>query len=226
MTVKTNPRILIVEDESIVAFAIEETLKSADYEVMTSIESGENAIKYLENEPADAVLMDIRLSGNLDGITTAQLIRDRFKIPVIFLTAYSDTKTLGRAKVTEPYGYIVKPFKDQDLLCNLEMALYKHEKEKELWQQSRLNDCGHHNHSHSETFEDFDGENQDPPTKVNVCLWCKKMQGDHEDWKTAEEFISEKFKTEVWQIACNTCFEKLILEVFQKIDGDPNLPKN
>jgi len=225
MTVKTNPKILIVEDESIVAFAIEETLKSADYEVMNSIESGENAIKYLENEQADAVLMDIRLSGNLDGITTAQLIRDRFKIPVIFLTAYSDSKTLGRAKVTEPYGYIVKPFKDQDLLCNLEMALYKHEKEKSDW-ENRSSDCGHHTHSHSGNLENIDGEQQDPPTKVNVCLWCKDLQEDHGDWKTAEEFISEKFKTEVWQIACNTCFEKLILEVFQKIDGDPNIPKN
>ncbi len=225
MTVKTNPKILIVEDESIVAFAIEETLKSSDYEVMTSIESGENALKFLENEQADAVLMDIRLSGNLDGITTAQLIRDRFKIPVIFLTAYSDTKTLGRAKVAEPYGYIVKPFKDQDLLCNLEMALYKHEKERSAWEK-HSNECEHHTHSHSDTLEEYDEDQQDSPTKVNVCLWCKKMQGNHDDWKTAEEFISEKFKTEVWQIACDTCFEKLILEVFQKIDGDPNIPRN
>ncbi|GEM_PF-3197790 len=225
MTVKTKPRILIVEDEIIVAFAIEETLNNSHYQVMTSVESGEKAIKYLENEQVDAVLMDIRLSGNLDGITTAQLIRDRFKIPVVFLTAYSDTKTLSRAKITEPYGYIVKPFKDQDLLCNLEIAIYKHEQERNAW-ESRTNDCGHHNHTHSETYGEFEGNEQGPPEKLNSCLWCKNFQEDQGEWKTAEEFISEKLDIEVWQIACNKCFEKLILEIFQKIDGDPNLPKN
>ncbi len=123
-----NTNILIVEDESIVAKDIQHSLKKLGYTVVGICSNGEDAIKTTEEKRPDLILMDIMLKGQMSGIETAEQIRVRFNIPVIYLTAYADESTLEKAKVTEPYGYIIKPFKEIDLHTNIEMALYKHTK--------------------------------------------------------------------------------------------------
>lgn len=123
-------KILVVEDESIIGLNIKEKLKKFGYTVPAIAATGEEAIKMAEITFPDLILMDVRLKGDMDGIETAEEIRKNFDIPVIYLTAYSDDEVLEKAKKTGPYGYIVKPFKPDDLRSNIEMALYRHETEK------------------------------------------------------------------------------------------------
>jgi len=117
--------ILIVEDELIVAHSIQMRLELHGYAVDGIAKSGEESLKLLESITPDLILMDIRLSGEIDGIDAAERIRRDYQIPVIFLTAYSDDETLARAKITEPFGYIIKPFETRELVNNIEIALYR-----------------------------------------------------------------------------------------------------
>jgi len=130
--------ILVVEDEAIVAKDIQNSLKKLGYNVPSVENSGEDAIESAGQHRPDLVLMDIMLKGQISGIEAADQIKKRYEIPVIFLTAYADESTLSKAKVTEPYGYIIKPFKEIDLHTSIEMALYKHGKEQEVKRERDL----------------------------------------------------------------------------------------
>lgn len=130
--------ILVVEDESIVAKDIQNSLKKLGYNVPAVVSSGEDAVDAAGQHTPDLVLMDIMLQGDISGIEAANQIKNRFDIPVIYLTAYADESTLSKAKVTEPYGYIIKPFKEIDLHTSIEMALYKHSKEAEVKKERDL----------------------------------------------------------------------------------------
>jgi DNA-binding LytR/AlgR family response regulator len=122
-------KVLIVEDESIVAKDIQNSLKKMGYIVTAVVSSGEKGIDEIEQSRPDLILMDIMLKGDMTGIEAANVIRERFDIPVIFLTAYADDNTLNKAKISEPYGYILKPFKEKELQTTIEMAIYKHERD-------------------------------------------------------------------------------------------------
>ncbi|MBF0564627.1 MAG: response regulator [Nitrospirae bacterium] len=125
-------RVLVVEDESIVAMSIQDRLKELGYTVADVVSTGEEAIKKAELLRPHLVLMDIVLKGEMDGVEAAGYIRSNLDIPVVYLSAYSDDDTLARAKVTEPYGYILKPFEQRELYINIEIALYKHRMERRL----------------------------------------------------------------------------------------------
>jgi PAS domain S-box-containing protein len=127
-----SQKILVVEDEAIVASNISKTLRRMGYTVPRPVGSGEEAIQQAAAALPDLVLMDIHLDGLVDGIEAAAQIRTRFGIPVIYLTAYADDATLMKARETQPAGYLVKPFKTEDLRSTIEMALYKHEMERRL----------------------------------------------------------------------------------------------
>lgn len=130
--------ILIVEDESIVRKDIERSLTKLGYNVVAQADNGEKAIELaLEHKP-EIALMDIMLKGDMTGIEAAGKIKEAINIPVIFLTAYADEATLNKAKITEPHGYILKPFKEIDLHTTIEMALHKHKKEQELRVENEL----------------------------------------------------------------------------------------
>jgi len=118
-------RILVVEDEAIIAMDIANTLRNLGYEVTDTVPSGEQAIASVKENKPDMILMDIVLKGEMDGIQTAEQIRAQYSIPVIFLTAYADEKTLERAKKTGPFGYIMKPFEERDIRVAVEIGLYK-----------------------------------------------------------------------------------------------------
>ncbi len=125
-------RILIVEDEGIVAADLESMLRKLGYIVVGTAASGEEAIEKAEETAPDLVLMDIRLKGEMDGIDAAEQITARHNIPVTYLTAYADEKTVERAKTTMPFGYIQKPFQMNDIRAATEIALYKHKMESML----------------------------------------------------------------------------------------------
>ena len=128
----TTGRILVVEDEMIIAKEIEHTLVGLGFEVAGMVDKGELAVEAaLRNHP-DLVLMDVMLAGEMDGVEAAARIREGCDVPVVFLTAYTDDETLGRVKRTEPYGYLVKPFNRTELRITIETALYKADMERRL----------------------------------------------------------------------------------------------
>ncbi|MEG4212764.1 ATP-binding protein [Microcoleus sp. S13_B4] len=128
-----NPiQILVVEDEVIVAQDIAGRLKKLGYAVTATVSSGEEAIQKAIENPPDLVLMDIVLKGDMDGVTAAEKIRTNRNVPTVFLTAYADDKTLQRAKLTDPFGYIIKPFQQNDLRVAIEIALHRHEIETKM----------------------------------------------------------------------------------------------
>ena len=128
----SRTRILVVEDETIVALDVKQRLMDLGYEVTGVAERGDQALELVAATCPNLVLMDIRLKGEMDGIAAAEAIRRRWRIPVIYLTAFSEERTLQRAKVTEPFGYIIKPFEDREIQWAIEMALYKHQAEERL----------------------------------------------------------------------------------------------
>ena len=124
--------ILIVEDEAIVAADLAAKLKRLGYEVAGMAASGEDAVAMAVDLRPDLILMDILLKGAMDGIEAAESIRGKHDAPVIYLTAHSDAATLARAKTTGPFGYILKPFDERDLATQIEVAIYKHQVDREI----------------------------------------------------------------------------------------------
>lgn len=123
--------ILIVEDKPVIAANIRSTLSKAGYQIAGSVPSGEEALTLIEKEAPDVILMDIKLKGELDGIQTAEKLKLRHQIPIIYLTDISDKDTLVRAKHTRPASYLLKPFRSPDLLNAIEIAFYNASQEKE-----------------------------------------------------------------------------------------------
>jgi PAS domain S-box-containing protein len=133
-----NEQILVVEDENLVAMNISERLRRIGYTVPRAVGSGAEAIKHAAEIKPDLVLMDIRLKDGIDGVEAAAHIRKNFDIPVIFLTAFSDTELVERAKLTEPYGYILKPFQAKELHTSIVMALFKHRSDSQARNNNKL----------------------------------------------------------------------------------------
>ena len=134
----SKTQILVVEDEVVIAWDIQSRLKNLGYDVSGWASSGPEALRQAAETRPDVVLMDIRLQGDMDGIETAQHLQARVDIPIIYLTAYADEATLQRAKVTSPYGYLLKPFEQRELHTTIEMALYRHQMERKLKNRERL----------------------------------------------------------------------------------------
>jgi len=140
-------RVLIVEDESIVAMDIRHRLSKMGYTILAETETGEEAVRLASELMPDIVLMDIMLAGEMDGVQAADLIHSRTGLPIVYLSAYADEETLQRAKVTQPFGYIIKPFEDRALNTAMEMACYRHNMERlrredRMWMQTTLDSVG------------------------------------------------------------------------------------
>lgn len=181
-----RPRIMIVEDEQIIAMHISTVLSVFDYDVVEMVPTGEEALMLLKEKKPDLVFMDIMLGGDLDGIETAQRVKENFDIPVVYLTAHSNPEILQRAKITEPYGYVVKPFTDRELNIAVEIALYKHRAERELHTLRGL---------------------------LPICAWCKKIRNEEGYWQQVEAYIQEHSEAEFTHCLCPECFEKLTPEI-------------
>ena len=194
-----NEKILLVEDEGIVLLHIKKTLESLGYAISGVATTGEDAIiKAMESRP-DLVLIDVVLKGVVDGIDAAEKIRALFNIPVIYLSAHSDEGTLQRAKVTEPFGYIVKPFRERDLYIAIEFALYKSKMDSERKaSMHQLQDA----FSRIRTLQGL----------IPVCAWCKKVRDDKGYWEQLEEYISQHTDADFTHGICPDCIEKVETE--------------
>lgn len=197
----TSPKILVVEDENIVAEDLQDCLKNLGYTVSAIASSGEEALQKATEMHPDLVLMDIRLKGEIDGVEAAHQIQARFSIPVVYLTAHADKDTLQRAKVTEPFGYILKPFEERELYTIIEVALYKHKVEKDR--------------------ERLIAELQGALAKVKhlsgflpICASCKKIRDDQGYWKQVEDYIREHSEVEFTHSLCLECVKKLYPELY------------
>ena len=130
-------KLLIVEDEPIVAIDLREEVEEFGFEVTGLAESADAALYSIEEEKPDLVLMDISIEGSMDGIQAARVLRDLYDVPVIFLTAFSDPETLSRAARETPYGYLTKPFKTRDLQAALKTGIYKANHDAEVRESNR-----------------------------------------------------------------------------------------
>ena len=146
----TPVHVLIVEDETIIATALAVRLKGLGYHVLAATSSAADALRSVQQNPPDVVLMDIRLSGETSGIEAAQHIQETFDVPVVFTTAYADPDTVMRVKKVEPYGYLLKPYDDSSLQVAIELAVYRHRAERErrrlehqLLQSQKMDVIGH-----------------------------------------------------------------------------------
>ncbi len=134
---RQSTRIMVVEDEALTAYDIKEYLEEMGYSVTSVVASGEDAVERAEQDRPDLILMDIFLQGPMNGIEAADRIHSQWGIPVIFLTAYADNDIIESAKVTEPFGYLTKPFVDKELGINIEMALCKAKVERQLRESNK-----------------------------------------------------------------------------------------
>lgn len=129
---ENRTRILIVEDESIVAMDMRNRLNHMGFEVVGICDTADRAVELATAQLPDCILMDIKLKGDRDGVQAAEQIQRTLDIPVIYITAFADEKTLARAKITQAFGYILKPFQEREVLIAIEMAIYKHQVERDL----------------------------------------------------------------------------------------------
>ena len=209
-------RILIVEDESIVAMDLKNRLVNLGYAVPLIVSSGEDAVEKAKETMPDIILMDIMLKGGMDGIEAAEKIRASHDIPILYLTAYSDDNTLHRAKITEPYGYLLKPFSERELLVSIETALYKHKmemklKQSEEWLATTLKSIG----------------DAVITTDRNGCITfinpvAERLTG----WKRDEAFGKES--KDVFRLIDKETLETIESPIMQAIQGDVvvSLPDN
>ena len=197
--------ILVVEDEAIVARDIQSILKSLGYNVPCFVSCGSEAIKKVELFRPDLVLMDIVLKGDMDGIQTANEIKKTYGIPIVYLTAYCDENTLKRAKLTEPYGYILKPFDERELYITTEMALYKHKTEKE--RKELIN-----------TLEEALARVKQLSGLLPICASCKKIRDSNGNWTQVESYIREHSEAHFSHGMCNECAAKLYPQFFDTSD--------
>ncbi|MGK7391847.1 MAG: LytR/AlgR family response regulator transcription factor [Candidatus Cyclobacteriaceae bacterium M2_1C_046] len=133
-------KVLIVEDELLTAEHIKDTLLGHNFEITDIVDSGEKALRSLEDSPPDLVLMDIKLAGLLDGITTTEKLRAQVNIPVVYLSDLDDQETFDRSKETGPAHFLSKPFRKKDLIRALELAYSNAAKQNHLQRDSKLND--------------------------------------------------------------------------------------
>ncbi|MGB9764798.1 MAG: HD domain-containing phosphohydrolase [Candidatus Saccharicenans sp.] len=140
-------KILVVEDENLVARDLVNMVRTLGYEVTDIVQTGEAVLPSISQNPPDLALMDIVLKGNLDGIAVASVLWEEYSIPVVYITSFADDLTFERAKLTEPFGYLIKPFEERELELTIETALYKAKmqlllKEKEQWLSTILKSIG------------------------------------------------------------------------------------
>lgn len=195
-------RILIVEDEFIIANEIKGMLEDLGYDVLNIAAQGKDAIQKAKENKPDLVLMDIMLKGEVDGIQAAEEIRSCFSVPIIYLTAYANKEILERAKVTTPFGYLLKPFKDRDLHIAIEMALYKHkverEREKLLIEREKL---ANELKESLENIKILKG-------LLPVCAFCKKIRTNKGYWEQLEVYISKHSEAYFTHTYCPECIEE------------------
>ncbi|HEV2391721.1 MAG TPA: response regulator [Verrucomicrobiae bacterium] len=184
--------LLVAEDDQDLAQDLKETLEGLDYTVLEVARSAEQTVVLAEKHRPDLVLMDIQLSGEMDGIQAAEQLR-AFQIPVIYVTGYCDGSVLERAQQTEPCGYILKPYKTSDIKIAVRMGLYRHQAEQ----------------SRQQLLKRFQGVLSSVKTltgRLSICCYCKKIKDRAGDWPEVETYIMQHTNASFTHGMCPDCF--------------------
>ncbi|MEI6669595.1 MAG: response regulator [Acidobacteriota bacterium] len=191
----TRAHILVVEDEGIVALQVRTTLEQYGFRVTDTCASGEEALASVERQPPDLILMDLKLQGPLDGIATAAAIRASNRIPVVYLTAHSEDATIERARVTEPYGYLLKPFNPRELCITVEVALHKHRIDEEKRALTVQLEAAL---AKVKLLSGF----------LPICASCKKIRNSGGQWTQMEVYIRDHSEAEFSHGFCPECLHR------------------
>ena len=192
----SRSRLLVVEDEPLVATPLILMLKRLGYDVAAVVDSGEEAVKMTFALIPDLVLMDISLRGPIDGAEAARQIRLTTGRPVVFLSGHSDPLTLKKARECEPYGFILKPFGERELLVQIDLALHRHKVETERTLARRELEIAHGN------LRNLRG-------LLPVCAGCKKIQEADGRWQILEDFLKAHANVELTHGFCPECESRL-----------------
>jgi DNA-binding NarL/FixJ family response regulator len=208
----TTARILIVEDEPILAADIEQLLQAMGHTVVAMADNGGDAIRLAAEAAPEVILMDINIRGPLNGIETARRLRDSGKdVPVIFLTSYSDAGTVERAREAEPSGYLLKPFEEPLIRITVEMALYKHRMEKEREAMRRELAAA------QEEIQTLSG-------LLPICAHCKKIKNDKGTWEQIEAYIARHSEAQFTHGICMECLTEHHPEFAAKLAAKREAP--
>ncbi len=197
-------KILIVEDEPLIALDLKEKLEDLDYQVTSIVSSAEKAIAQAEIGQPNIVLMDIRLKGKMNGIEAAEIIHSRFKIPVVFATAHTGDEYLKKAKLTHPYGYLIKPVQKRELKVTLEMALYT----------AKINS---ENAILIKDLKDALDYVKQLKGLLPICAYCKKIRDKEGNWNQIESYIAKHSEASFTHSACPECIKENYPEFYQKM---------
>ncbi len=188
-------QILIAEDQPTVAQELKCRLESLDYEVAGITPSGEQAVSMAEKLRPDLVLMDIQLEGEMDGIQAAEQIR-KFRIPLIFVSGHCDSPLLQRAQLTEPYGYLLKPYRTSDLRISVELSLQRYRAEQ---QREQL----------VQRFNEVLASVKTLTGLLSICCYCKKVRDEAGNWPEIETYIAEHSHASFTHGMCPECFAQV-----------------
>lgn len=211
----SGERIMVVEDESILAMLIKRKLQNWGYEVVDWVDTGEAAVKIAKKLVPDLILMDIVLKGDMDGIEAAQQIRKELDIPIIYLTAYSNDEVLKRAQETEPYGYILKPFREGEVNANIKMALYKHNSEKKKREEIKKRVLADFYDLIQKSMDNYSEYSEEEVKETLLNIFLKRIENeipDFYDYMDKTGLDIEKDKPEVIFDAYLTWVSNLLLD--------------
>ena len=202
----TQPRILIVEDEAIIAADLERRLNRMGCDVVGKAASGEDAVRLATALKPELILMDVNLQGEMDGTQTAQQVRTQLQLPVVYLTASSDAAVVKRAKLTDAFGYLLKPLDERLLHITIEMALYKHQMEQE---RKRLL-----------------GDLQEALARVKllsgllpICASCKNIRDEEGCWHQIEAYVRDHSEANFSHSVCPKCARALYPDYFGETES-------
>lgn len=188
-------RIFIVEDDKLMADLLEDQLREMGYCVIDKVFSAEDAVARLAARIPDLVLMDIRLRGKMDGIDAARFINGWYQIPIVFLTAYSDREIQQRVPTANPFGYLLKPFGNEELRIVIEVALQRGSVEREL---KRMNLELLMTRDHGKALDEM----------LSICAWCKKVKSKGGRWQSFEDYFADHFSMQFSHGICPECLRK------------------
>ncbi len=187
--------IMIVEDEVIVGIDLKKKLERLGYQpAETVIRYGEDVLAAVDNIKPDLILMDIRLKGEMDGTQAASLVQEKYGLPIVFLTAYSDNTTLSKAKLSNPYAYLKKPVRIDELKISLEIAIYKAKTDKEREQLIK-------------DLEKALAEIKTLRGLIPICSKCKKIRDDKGYWNIIESYIEQHSEAVFSHSMCPACMD-------------------
>ena len=189
----TSKKILVVEDKAIIGMEIKNRLEKNGFNVVGLAKTGGSAIAMAAEREPDLVLMDISLKGEMDGIQATEQIVSNQGLPIVFLTANADRATLDRAKMTGPFGYLIKPFQEKELMTTIEIALYKHQMEADLRQAK-------------ETAEHALAEVKRLQGVLPICSYCKQIRDEKDAWHQLEQYITEHSEAKFTHGICPSCY--------------------